>query len=57
MPEEICFKQWVHTDRAELITQIKATDEFLHSLVEKLLALKTHHFTAKTQSQYFLELK
>lgn len=57
MPEEICFKQWVNTDRAELITQIKATDEFLESLVEKLLALKTHHFTAKTQSLYFRKLK
>lgn len=57
MLEEICFKQWVNTDRAELITQIKSTDEFLESLVEKLVALKTHHFTAKTQSQYFQELK
>lgn len=57
MPEEICFKQWVNTDRAELITQVKATDEFLESLVEQLLALKTHHFISKTQSKYFQELK
>lgn len=57
MPQEICFKQWVTVDRAELITQIKPTDEFLELLVENLSALKTHHFIAKIQSQYLKEVK
>lgn len=29
----------------------------LHSLVEKLVALKSHHFISKVQSQHFKELK
>lgn len=51
--EEIAFKQWVKTDSKELITQILPNDEFLHSLVEKFLVLKCHHFISKVQSQNF----
>lgn len=57
LPDEVVFKQWVQTDRAELITQVMPSEEFLHSLVEKLVHLKSHHFISKAQAQYFKETK
>lgn len=57
IPDQISFKQWVSTDRAELITQLQQSVEFLQSLVEKLMSLKTHHFISKIQSQHLKELK
>ena len=50
MPDEIAFKQWVSTERTELITVVQERDEFLESLVEKMMLLKTHHFVSKVQS-------
>ena len=34
LPDEISFKQWVQTGRAELITQIQLSYEFMTSLVD-----------------------
>ena len=55
--DDVTFKQWVHTVRPELITRVMPIDEFLQDLVEKLLALKKHHFISKAQSNYLKELK
>lgn len=53
----VTFMQWVSTDWAELITRVMAIDNFFEDLVEKLLALKKHHFIWKVQSKYLKELK
>lgn len=57
LPEEVVFKEWVHTDRADLITRLLPKDEFLNHLVEELEKLKSHHYISKTQSDYFKRLK
>ena len=57
LPDEVIFKQWVETDRAELITQVMPNEEFLNSLVDKLALLKFHHFVSKAQAQYLKETK
>jgi len=57
LPDEVVFKQWVQTDRAELITQVMPSEDFLHLLVDKLMLLKSHHFISKAQAQYFKETK
>lgn len=57
LPEEVVFKQWVQTDRADLITRLLPNDEFLNLLVEEIAKLKCHHFISKVQSNYFKECK
>lgn len=57
LPDVVTFMQWVSTDRAELITRVMPIDDFFEDLVEKLLALKKHHFISKAQSKYLKELK
>lgn len=57
LPEEVVFKEWVHTDRADLITRLLPKDEFLNHLVEEMEKLKAHHFISKIQSGYFKQLK
>lgn len=57
IPDEITFMQWVSTDRAELITRVMCADDFFEDLVEKLVALKKHHFISKAQSQYLKDIK
>jgi predicted metal-binding protein len=37
--ENITFTQWILTDTCELITIVKSTEEFIKSLLEKLLLL------------------
>lgn len=53
----IVFKQWIHTDRESLETLTKSTDDFVDLLVDKLVVLTKHHFTAKSQSQYLKQIK
>lgn len=36
LPEEVVFKEWVHTDRADLITRLLPKDQFLNHLVEEM---------------------
>lgn len=55
--ETIQFKQWVSTDRATLETFVKSTDQFIDSLLEKLVILSKHSFIAKKQSEYLDCLK
>jgi hypothetical protein len=57
--ENITFKKWVSTNRCELVTTVKSTEEFIESLIEKLLLLLLlHHSSIATQQAMFLkELK
>lgn len=57
LQDNITFKQWITTDRAEIITVIKPKGEFFESLAEKLQSLKVHHFISKAQSQFLKEKK
>lgn len=57
LPDNLEFKQWVTTDRAEMVTIIKNQDEFFESLVENLANLKSHHYISKIQSQFLKEKK
>src|SRR5215469_10622849 len=50
---DVTFKQWVTTDRAELVTM----DEYLETLLEKLHNFKSHHYVSKIQSQFMKEIK
>jgi hypothetical protein len=43
------FKQWISTDRCELVTTVKSTVEFIESLLEKLLLLR-HSFIATQEA-------
>jgi hypothetical protein len=55
--ENITFEQWISTDRCELVTTVKSTYEFIKSLLEKLLLLLRHSFTATQQAMFLKELK
>jgi hypothetical protein len=55
--ENITFKQWILIDRCELVTIIKSTEEFIESLLEKLLLLLRHSFIATQQAMFLKELK
>lgn len=50
--EETSYKQWVHTDRAKLVTITKSTEEFLEQLQEDIKELLLHSFIAKSQTRY-----
>jgi hypothetical protein len=45
------------TDRCELVTTVKSTEEFIESLLEKLLLLLRHSFIATQQAMFLTELK
>jgi hypothetical protein len=51
--ENITFKECISTNRCELVTIVKSTEEFIETLLEKLLLL-LHSFK---QAIYFKELK
>jgi hypothetical protein len=55
--ENITFKKWISTDRCELVTILKSTEEFIESLLEKLLLLLRHSFTATQQAMFLKQLK
>ena len=55
--EEISFKLWTSTDRSNLIEVVQSADEFIESLLEKLIQLKKHHYIAKVQASYLREKK
>jgi hypothetical protein len=55
--ENITFKEWISTDRCELVTIVKSTEEFIESLLEKLLLLLCHSFIATQQVMFLKELK
>jgi hypothetical protein len=43
--------------RCELVTTVKSTEEFIESLLEKLLLLLCHSLTATQQAMFLKELK
>nr|XP_039263360.1 uncharacterized protein LOC120339324 [Styela clava] len=55
--EEVRFKQWVNTDRTDLIDNTLNVEEFIEYLVEKILALAPHSYISKAQSNYFKNRK
>jgi predicted metal-binding protein len=55
--ENITVKRWILTDRCELVTIVKSTEEFIESLLEKSLLLLRHSFTATQQTMFLKELK
>jgi hypothetical protein len=50
--EKITFKLWISTDRWELVTTVKSTEEFIVSLLEKLLLLLHHSFIYWNTASY-----
>jgi hypothetical protein len=54
--ENITFKQWISTDRCELVTIVVSTKEFIESLLEKLLLLVCHSFIGTQQAMFLKEL-
>jgi hypothetical protein len=55
--ESITFKQWISTDRCELVTIVKSTEEFIEPFLEKLLLLLRYSFIATQQAMFLKELK
>ena len=55
--EEVNFKQWVSTDRTELLSSCLGVEEFTSSLIEKVSILKTHMFIDAEQSSFFRQYK
>ena len=51
------FKQWITTDRTELLTIKFPLSEFIELLCEKLDKITSHSFIAKSQSSYLKHLK
>ena len=54
---EVRFSQWGSTDRADIIKEVLPVTEFVNLLVEKIDALTTHSFIAKTKGDYVKQLK
>jgi hypothetical protein len=54
--ENITFKQWILAERYELVTSVKLTEEFVQSLLEKLLLLLCHSFIAALQAVFLREM-
>ena len=55
--DEVSFKAWVSVDHTTLETITQSTDEFVDSLIEKLLKLRWHDFIAKEQASFLMDLK
>ena len=57
MEEDFLYKQWTSTDRSNLIDVMQNRDDFIETLLEKLVVLKKHHYTAKVQALFLKEQK
>ena len=57
LSEEITYKQWVSTDRAELTIIVESKEKFVQNLATQVDKLMCHSFTAKAQSSYMKTLK
>jgi hypothetical protein len=57
--ENIAFKQWISTDRCELITTVKSTEEYTEALLEIVTSNLSfiHSFIATQQAMFLKELK
>lgn len=53
----ILLKEWISTDRTELVTRICTIDEFLIELKDRLIELIPHAYVAKQQSTFLEDKK
>ena len=54
---EVSYNRWTHTDRSNLETIVKSTDEFIDELVRSLHKYQRHAFITKMQSSAYKEAK
>ena len=50
--EEVTYKQWVSTDRTQLVTITESKEDFIENLSTQVFKLTRHSYTAKCQSGY-----
>ena len=55
--DEVTFKQWLHTDRTDLVTRTESVSDYVEALANMMDNLTTHHYIAKAQAQYLRECK
>ena len=55
--DEVTYKAWVTVDRTLLETLVKPVDDFIKTLVERLVILQRHDFIVKQQSTFMKEIK
>jgi hypothetical protein len=55
--ENTTFKQWISKDWCELVTIVKSTEEFIESLLKKLLLLLRNSVTAIQRAMFLKGLK
>lgn len=55
--DEVTYKQWVSTDRTQLVTIVESKEEFVEKLATQVSKLTRHSYTAKSQSSYMKTLK
>ena len=55
--DEVTYRQWVSVDRTKLLTFVESKDEFIENLVDQVVKLTRHSFSAKAQSAYMNTLK
>jgi len=51
--ENITFKQWTTTDRAELITRTESVEDFVEILINHLNKLTVHSYVAHAQAKHY----
>ena len=51
------YKQWVSTDRCQLLEVVKDWDEFIYDLSVSVVKLTNHHYVAVHQSRAFKQCK
>lgn len=50
--DTITFKQWEHSDRSTITTQVLCIEDFVAKLCDQLNILTAHHYTAIAQAAY-----
>ena len=53
----ITYQKWISTDRTKMETVTVATEEFISSLASNIHNLTRHSFVAKSQGEFFKNLK
>ena len=55
--DDITYKAWVNVDKTTLEAITKSPEDFVETLINKLLILKCHDFIEKQQASFFESLK
>ena len=55
--DNIKYKQWVSTDRCNLVEKVELFDQFIDSLCKNAVKLTRHHYIAKKQNEFLKDLK